>query len=64
MPSDSTGDIHKFTRGLAQACERHGVQFHYDAEITSIEQPADGRLSLMVDLASDPEPFTFERIRV
>ena len=27
-PSDSTGDIHKFTRGLAQACERHGVEFH------------------------------------
>ena len=26
-PSDSTGDIHKFTRGLAEACERRGARF-------------------------------------
>ena len=26
-PSDSTGDIHKFTRGLALACERRGARF-------------------------------------
>lgn len=63
-PSDSTGDIHKFTRGLAQACARDGVEFHYDAEITSIEQPADGRFSLMVNLEGEPQRFTFERIVV
>ncbi|NMM04532.1 D-amino acid dehydrogenase [Paraburkholderia sp. RP-4-7] len=63
-PSDSTGDIHKFTRGLAQACERHGVVIHYDAKITSIEQPAEGRFSLMVNLAGDPQPLTFEQIVV
>ncbi|MFM0036911.1 D-amino acid dehydrogenase [Paraburkholderia strydomiana] len=63
-PSDSTGDIHKFTRGLAQACERHGVEFHYDAQITSIEQPAEGRFSLMVNLEGETQPFTFERIVV
>lgn len=40
-PSDSTGDIHKFTRGLAQACERLGVKFQMDTEITKItpQQP-------------------------
>ena len=63
-PSDSTGDIHKFTRGLSQACERHGVVFHYDAKITSIKQPAVGRFSLMVNLAGDPQPLTFEQIVV
>jgi D-amino-acid dehydrogenase len=63
-PSDSTGDIHKFTRGLAQACERRGVEFHYDAEIKSIEQSAEGRFTLMVNLAGEPQPFTFERIVV
>ncbi|NKJ50800.1 D-amino acid dehydrogenase [Burkholderia sp. SG-MS1] len=63
-PSDSTGDIHKFTRGLAQACERHGVEFHYDAQITSIEQPAEGRFSLSVNLEGERQPFTFERIVV
>ncbi|MFM0222633.1 D-amino acid dehydrogenase [Paraburkholderia dipogonis] len=63
-PSDSTGDIHKFTRGLAQACVRHGVEFHYDAQITSIEQPADGRFTLMVDLEGESQRFAFERIVV
>jgi D-amino-acid dehydrogenase len=63
-PSDSTGDIHKFTRGLAQACVRHGVEFHYDAQITSIEQPAEGRFTLMVDLEGESQRFAFERIVV
>ncbi|ARP94554.1 D-amino acid dehydrogenase [Bordetella genomosp. 13] len=31
-PSDATGDIHKFTRGLADACKRHGVRFLYGHE--------------------------------
>ncbi|WP_144109461.1 D-amino acid dehydrogenase [Paraburkholderia sp. BCC1886] len=61
-PSDSTGDIHKFTRGLAHACERHGVEFHYDADITSISQPAEGRFSLTVNLEGDTQQFAFERI--
>ncbi|RKT13713.1 glycine/D-amino acid oxidase-like deaminating enzyme [Paraburkholderia sp. RAU2J] len=63
-PSDSTGDIHKFTRGLAQACERHGVEFHYDAQITSIEQRAEGRFSLLVNLEGETQPFSFECIVV
>ncbi|MFM0172962.1 D-amino acid dehydrogenase [Paraburkholderia sediminicola] len=63
-PSDSTGDIHKFTRGLAEACVRHGVEFHYDAQITSIEQPAEGRFTLMVDLEGESQQFAFERIVV
>ena len=61
-PSDSTGDIHKFTRGLAQACARDGVEFHYDSEITLIEQIAESRFSLMVNLEGESQPFTFERI--
>jgi D-amino-acid dehydrogenase len=63
-PSDSTGDIHKFTRGLALACVRHGVEFHYDAQITSIEQPAEGRFTLTVDLEGESQRFAFERIVV
>ncbi|MFM0212481.1 D-amino acid dehydrogenase [Paraburkholderia sediminicola] len=63
-PSDSTGDIHKFTRGLADACVRHGVEFHYDAEITAIEQPAEGRFSLTVNLEGESQQFAFERIVV
>ena len=40
-PSDSTGDIHKFTRGLADACARNGVRFRYDSSIETIT-PASG----------------------
>lgn len=36
-PSDSTGDIHKFTRGLAEACMKRGVNFLFDTEIQRVE---------------------------
>ena len=35
-PSDSTGDIHKFTRGLADACKRRGVKFAHGISVTAI----------------------------
>jgi len=35
-PSDATGDIHKFTRGLAKACVRRGVRFVHDANVEQI----------------------------
>jgi D-amino-acid dehydrogenase len=34
--SDSTGDIHKFTTGMAQAAERLGVQCLYGQDVVSI----------------------------
>lgn len=40
-PSDSTGDIHKFTRGLAKACAKYGVRFVHDAEVDHIGHPGD-----------------------
>jgi D-amino-acid dehydrogenase len=39
--SDSTGDIHKFTSGLAAACERLGVQCRYGQEIVSVTATAN-----------------------
>ena len=35
-PSDSTGDIHKYTRGLADACLRMGAIFHCDTSVSDI----------------------------
>jgi len=35
--SDSTGDIHKFTSGLATAAERHGAQILYDQNVRSVK---------------------------
>lgn len=46
-PSDATGDIHKFTRGLACACERRGVSFVQDADIATI-RPHNGGYGLEV----------------
>lgn len=40
-PSDCTGDIHKFTRGLAEACKRLGVAFRQDCEVERIEPGTD-----------------------
>jgi D-amino-acid dehydrogenase len=40
-PSDATGDIHKYTRGLAAACVRRGAKFIYDANVENIAS-ADG----------------------
>ncbi|MGK5006160.1 D-amino acid dehydrogenase [Janthinobacterium sp. LB2P70] len=34
--SDSTGDIHKFTSGLADACVRLGVACRYGVEVTAL----------------------------
>ncbi len=34
--SDSTGDIHKFTQGLAAACARMGVTFLYGQDVQSL----------------------------
>jgi D-amino-acid dehydrogenase len=34
--SDSTGDIHKYTRGLASACMRRGARFIFEADVSRI----------------------------
>lgn len=41
-PSDATGDIHKFTRGLASACARKGVRFVHDAAVATIAPGGEG----------------------
>ena len=50
-PSDSTGDIHKFTRGLARACERQGAQFIADRTVAAIETSSTG-VRINVTIAS------------
>jgi D-amino-acid dehydrogenase len=41
-PSDFTGDIHKFTHGLASACARHGVTMRFSTEVLSAEADEGG----------------------
>jgi D-amino-acid dehydrogenase len=40
--SDSTGDIHRFTVGLAQAAARRGVQCLYEQQVESVLSDAGG----------------------
>jgi D-amino-acid dehydrogenase len=40
--SDTTGDIHKFTHGLAQAAQRRGVRCLYGQDVRSLQARDDG----------------------
>ncbi|GJI95061.1 D-amino acid dehydrogenase [Duganella caerulea] len=40
--SDSSGDIHKFTTGLAQAAQRLGVDLRFNQHVTSVRADATG----------------------
>lgn len=48
-PSDFSGDIHKFTVGLARACERLGVVMRMSTDVSDVQADADG-----VSVASRP----------
>ncbi len=61
--SDSTGDIHKFTTGLAGACERLGVQFVYGHDVTRLQ--ANGSTAEVASLAEgEPQRRTFDALVV
>ncbi|SAI69533.1 D-amino acid dehydrogenase small subunit [Bordetella ansorpii] len=49
--SDATGDIHKFTRGLARATERKGARFLYGREVRGLDFAQGG---VRIDM-SEPE---------
>ena len=53
--SDSTGDIHKYTQGLSQACERLGVTFLYGHQV--LKASADGARAELI-LQSDADTLT------
>jgi D-amino-acid dehydrogenase len=54
-PSDSTGDIHKYTRGLADACARRGARFIYDAEVERIVPRGSGYEIRWLPVAPDAD---------
>ena len=55
--SDSTGDIHKFTSGLAAACERMGVKCLYGQEIVAVDSNGK-RASVTVRQGTETETET------
>lgn len=48
-PSDSTGDIHLFTRGLAEACQRRGGRMVFNCEVETIRPEGDARWSILLN---------------
>ncbi len=40
--SDATGDIHKFTQGLAKACRRRGAVFRHETEVSALRHSGSG----------------------
>ncbi|WP_147107272.1 D-amino acid dehydrogenase [Tateyamaria sp. syn59] len=40
--SDFTGDIHRYTRALSDACEKMGVSFHYKSKVTEVTHSGAG----------------------
>jgi D-amino-acid dehydrogenase len=61
--SDSTGDIHKFTHGLSQACARLGVNFLYGHQV--LAATSDGQSAhLQLQGAEGVETQTFDAVVV
>jgi D-amino-acid dehydrogenase len=68
-PSDFTGDIHKFTNGLALACARHGVTLRFSTEVLSAEADGAGvtllaRSTEPAEVGTAPETHRFDKIVV
>ena len=62
-PSDSTGDIHKYTRGLAEACLRLGAKFVYDAKANKLNHEKNGvRVDFFQSGHTESESDTFSGV--
>jgi D-amino-acid dehydrogenase len=61
--SDSTGDIHKFTTGMARAAERMGVQCLYEQDVVALR--SDGAKASVTVMQGDAEvTHTFDSVVV
>ena len=65
-PSDATGDIRKFTRGLADACVRLGAKFRVNTTVTAIHTQRSQHLLELADSDSGAslEPISADALVV
>ena len=64
-PSDSTGDIHKYTRGLADACSRMEANFVFDASVDTLEHNGTGiEVSYVIGDGANSSQSSFDGIVV
>ncbi|PHV20499.1 D-amino acid dehydrogenase [Janthinobacterium sp. BJB446] len=59
--SDSTGDIHKFTSGLADACVRRGVACRYGAQVTALARE-HGKVRISVGDGAGEDSTLFDAV--
>ncbi|KHA78980.1 amino acid dehydrogenase [Janthinobacterium lividum] len=59
--SDSTGDIHKFTSGLADACVRLGVACRYSAQVTALARE-HGKVRISVGDGAGEDSTLFDAV--
>ena len=62
--SDSTGDIHKFTHGLAAAAERLGVRTLYGQDVTSVQTTGQQAVVTVAQQTAAPSVHTFDGVVV
>jgi D-amino-acid dehydrogenase len=62
--SDSTGDIHKFTHGLANAAQRLGVRILYDQDVTNIQSNNTQAVVTVAQSDAQPSVHTFDAVVV
>lgn len=62
--SDSTGDIHQFTLGLAQAAARRGVQLVCGAAVQELAPRKGGGVSIGFEHAAEPARQDFDGVVV
>lgn len=58
-PSDASGDIHKFTMGLARACAKRGATLRFGAEVTGAQTVPGG-----VQVSTAQQAFDFDGVVV
>ena len=62
--SDSTGDIHKFTNGLAAAAARLGVRTLYGQDVTSVQSNGQQAVITVAQEDASPSVHTFDGVVV
>jgi len=60
--SDFTGDIHKFTNGLAEAARHAGVEFAMNTEITDIHHEGEGPHLFWKELDGEEKDKSFDGV--
>jgi len=60
--SDATGDIHKFTQGLAVAAKRLGVRILYGQDVTAVSSNGQQAVVTVAQQAGQPSVHTFDSL--